>query len=71
MDYPDNGCEYSPRCTQCPLRQCRYDDPHGRKRQERAQRKKRAKGMRQRGYTVTQIANRLEVSERTAHRLLK
>jgi hypothetical protein len=26
-DYCDTGCEFAPRCTRCPLRRCKDDDP--------------------------------------------
>ena len=28
-DYRDTGCDLSPSCLQCPLPQCRYDEPGG------------------------------------------
>ena len=30
--YEDTGCEVSPSCLNCPLPQCKYDDPDGSKR---------------------------------------
>ena len=27
--YVDDGCEVSPKCLECPLPLCRYDDPQG------------------------------------------
>ena len=27
MHYADDGCEASPHCLQCPLPQCKHDDP--------------------------------------------
>lgn len=27
MDYSDDGCDYAPKCLECPLPACRYDNP--------------------------------------------
>ena len=38
--FPDTGCDVSTRCLECPLPQCRYDDPFWyqlRRRQQRDQ----------------------------------
>lgn len=32
LDYPDTGCNLAPRCLDCPLPRCRYDEPGGARR---------------------------------------
>ena len=32
LDYHDTGCELAPRCLDCPLPRCRYDQPGGARR---------------------------------------
>ncbi|MCS7206788.1 MAG: helix-turn-helix domain-containing protein [Dehalococcoidia bacterium] len=72
--YRDEGCEVSPACLQCPLPQCKYDDPEGYRRwlaQQREARDRQIWEVRQReGLTVPQLAQRFGVSQRTVFRAL-
>ena len=74
--YRDDGCEVSPSCLSCPLPRCKYDyDEEGRKgwlqRRAREKRAQQVMGARSRGETVSQLARRFNVSERTIHRIIK
>ncbi len=70
--YPDEGCEFSETCLNCPLPVCIYDEPRGK---HRLLRKKRANEMTQLyakgGKTVRELARIYKVSRRTVQRTLK
>ena len=69
--YKDNGCEVSPTCLQCPLPQCKYDNPGWLQRQVRQQRDEEVLEVkRSRGLTVPQLAQHFGVSQRTVHRIV-
>ncbi len=69
--YKDNGCEVSPSCLQCPLPQCKYDNPGWLQRQVRQQRDGEVLEVkRSRGLTAPQLAQHFGVSQRTVHRIL-
>ena len=72
MSYHDTGCEVSPSCLQCPLPQCKYDDPlwyQQLKRQGRDQEILVAHA--EEGATVFKLAERFQLSPRTIHRALR
>lgn len=70
--YHDDGCEVAPRCLECPLPQCKYDNPRWYQVEMRRRRDQRVlKAHRTRGLSVTQLAHRFAVSERTVHRILR
>ena len=67
---PDRGCEVAPKCLECPLPQCKYDDPAGYLRQQRHQRDTRMfEEMKQRGLTFVEVAKLYGVAERTVYRI--
>ncbi len=69
--YHDKGCNVSPSCLHCPLRQCRHDDPGWLRREGRAQRDTQVLHARRReGATILELARRYSISERTVHRIL-
>ena len=69
--YRDGGCEVSPSCLRCPLRQCKYDDPGWLQRERRGQRDNQVLQVRrQEGVTVPELARRFAISQRTVHRIL-
>lgn len=70
--YRDDGCEVAPRCLQCPLPQCKYDDPGWLQRQQRQRRDSEVLAVRvKERLTVPQLARRFAVSQRTVFRILK
>ena len=69
-EYEDTGCEVSPSCLNCPLPQCKYDDPIGFRRSRRLARDLEVlTAMRVEGLTVEQAAKRFSVTVRTVYRI--
>lgn len=69
--YKDEGCELCPTCLNCTLPLCKYDDPRGEQVQLRRERNEAMRDARDReGLAVWQVAERFEVCERTAWRVL-
>ncbi|MFY9812580.1 MAG: helix-turn-helix domain-containing protein [Dehalococcoidales bacterium] len=70
--YPDEGCEFSESCLNCPLPVCIYDEPRGK---HRLLRKKRVNEMTQLyakdGKSIRELARIYKVSRRTVQRTLK
>lgn len=70
--YRDDGCEVSPRCLNCPLPRCKYDDPG---QVQRAQRQRRDQQVvaahEEERLTVPELARRFAVSQRTVFRILQ
>jgi hypothetical protein len=66
--YRDTGCEFSPRCLECPLPACRYDMPP--KRAGMYLRALQVLPLVGRGRTIAQLADDIGVSRRTMFRLL-
>lgn len=70
--YEDTGCEVSPSCLNCPLPQCKYDDPLWFQRNRRlAQDLRMITTMRSEALTVEQAAERFSVTVRTIFRVLR
>ena len=70
--YRDEGCEVSPSCLRCPLPQCKYDDPGWFQRQKRSERDGEVlAALRESGLSVTQVASRFTLSQRTVFRILR
>ena len=70
--YRDDGCEVSPSCLQCPLPQCKYDDPVWFQRQKHKERDRGVvAALREGGLSVSEAAARFELSQRTIFRILK
>jgi hypothetical protein len=70
LSYNDDGCEVSPRCLECPLPQCKYDDPGW---YQEELRRKRDDGVLEaywRGLNAGEVAEQFGVSARTVHRIL-
>jgi len=67
---PDTGCEVAPKCLECPLPQCRWDDPAGYYRQMRQQKDARIlEEMKQRNLSVDEVAMLFGVTTRTIFRV--
>lgn len=68
--YQDRGCEISPSCLDCPLPQCRYDDPVWFQRYRRMERDRVVwEAMQREGLPVTEAAERFSVTVRTIFRI--
>ena len=71
FSYRDTGCEVSPSCLQCPLPQCKYDDPIWYQRYRRQGRDHQVWQLYlNEGATVFDLAQRFGISPRTIHRVL-
>ena len=70
--YEDTGCEVSPSCLNCPLPQCKYDDPGWFQRHRRIARDLKVwSTMRSEGLTVEEAAERFSVTVRTVFRIMR
>ena len=70
--YEDTGCEISGSCLNCPLPQCKYDDPVWFQRNRRLARDFNVlTAMRGDNLTVEEAAERFSVTERTIFRILR
>ena len=70
--YRDAGCELSSSCLECPLPQCKYDNPLLGRRKKRAERDRDVvDAFRQEGLTAPQVAARFDMSQRTVFRIIK
>ena len=70
--YKDTGCEVSPKCTLCPLVQCKYEDLAAYNREQAAVRHRRiSEAVQAEGLTVVQVQQRFNVGKRTVWRALK
>ena len=66
----DTGCEVAPKCLECPLPQCRYDDPGWFQRHKNDERDRGIiSALRQDGLSVTQAVYRFGISRRTVVRI--
>ena len=70
--YEDTGCEASDSCLDCPLPQCRYDDPEWYHRNRRLAKDFRlVHAMHRESLTVEQAAERFSITKRTVFRVLQ
>ena len=70
--YEDTGCEVSFSCLNCPLPQCKYDDPAWFQRQQRFSKDlKVLTTMRLENLTVEEAAERFSVTVRTVFRIMR
>ena len=70
--YEDTGCEVAGSCLNCPLPQCKYDDPAWFQRNRRLARDfKIWSAMQQFDLTVEEAAERFEVTVRTIFRIMR
>ena len=69
-DIPDLGCEAAPKCLECPLPQCKHDDPAA---YQRCQRQRmdaaRIATMDRENLTVAEAAERFNITIRTVFRI--
>ena len=72
VHYEDTGCEVSTSCLECPLPQCRYDDPVWYQQYKRLTRDFRVCSIIQsEGLTADQAAKRFSVTVRTIFRIMQ
>ena len=70
--YPDEGCEFSESCLNCPLPLCVYEEPNGRQRLIKETRNMKIAGMYiHEGKSTEELAEIFGVSQRTVQRILK
>ena len=70
--YEDTGCEVSESCLNCPLPQCKYDDPIWFQRHRRMARDLRVwSAMQMESLTVEEAAARFSVTVRTVFRIMR
>ncbi|MAU24555.1 helix-turn-helix domain-containing protein [Chloroflexi bacterium] len=66
----DDGCEYSKSCLDCPLTLCKYDDPILDNSKSKNNRNIIISNMKKTNMTNKDIAETLNISTRTVHRVL-
>ena len=71
LHYNDTGCEVFSSCLECPLPQCKYDDPSWYHQFKQDSRDEAILDTYKNGLTVFQVASRFNVSSRTIHRALR
>jgi hypothetical protein len=72
FNHPDRGCEVHPRCLECPLPACKYDDLAGYRRQlRRSQDLQIFRAVVRRRFSQVQAADHFGVSRRTVQRVLQ
>ena len=70
--YRDTGCEIAPSCLQCPLPQCKYDNPRLARREKRSERDRQVvTAFRHGGMSALQVAALFGMSQRTVFRIIK
>ena len=68
--YRDEGCDLFPSCLNCPLPQCRYDGPE-RRQVVKELRNEEVIRLHDEGETISQLAQRYQVSTRTIYRIVR
>lgn len=66
--YRDTGCQYAPKCLECPLPDCKYDGPRAAQDEARARRRQQIQRWHNRGLSVAAIAKRMKCGTRTVYR---
>ena len=70
--YEDTGCEVSPSCLNCPLPQCKYDDPTWFQKHRRIARDMKVwSTMQAESLSVEEAAERFSVTVRTVFRMMR
>ena len=70
--YDDTGCEVSSSCLNCPLPQCKYDNPSWFQKHRRIARDLKVwSTMRSENLTVEEAAERFSVTVRTVFRIIR
>lgn len=70
FNYPDLGCEFSPRCVDCPLERCRYDMSASMvKHMKVLQRWDEIESLVNQGISIPRVAIQVGISPRTIYRI--
>ena len=67
----DDGCEVHPRCLECPLQMCRYDDPKWYKQWLRQKHIQKVMDRKQEGASVNELVMEFSVTPRTIFRMVR
>ena len=65
----DDGCEVYPRCLECPLQMCRFDDPKWYKQWLRQKKVQEVIDKREQGTTINELALEFSITPRTVFRM--
>ena len=68
--YRDDGCEVAPRCTECPLERCRYDEPNGLMTVRMRERNAQIIALQRTGATVKELTQHFGLGRRAMFRVL-
>ena len=69
---PDTGCDVAPRCLECPLPACKYDDPAAyRQATQRNLDRLVRQARHDTGLGAARLGRQFGVSERTVYRILQ
>ena len=68
--YRDNGCEVAPKCTACPLPECRYEGPGGIRAILNAERNPQIIALRRDGVSIEELSERFGLAQRSVLRVL-
>lgn len=72
MSYRDEGCELAPRCLDCPLPRCKYDEPGGARRLVTERRDEAlVETWRRERPPIHELARRYGISRRSVFRILR
>lgn len=71
LEYRDTGCSLAPRCLDCPLPRCRYDEPGGARRLLTETRDAEIVVARQQGLPINALARQYGLSRRSVFRILR
>lgn len=69
-EYQDEGCDLFPSCLNCPLPQCRYDEPQRRQMSKQLRNKEIMRLHQKEGTGIKELADRFGVSKRTVYRII-
>ena len=67
--YKDTGCDLHPKCLECPLPMCKYDDPDRRVPMRRDVRDAQIIDLLAQGVKIPNVAAEVGTSERTVYRI--
>lgn len=69
--YPDEGCEFSPSCLECPLPRCILDEPGTRRQLKKRNRNEQIIRRFKKGESISDLAKAFGISKRTIQRAVR
>ena len=63
---PDKGCEYAPKCLECPFERCRYDEAYMNRKSRNVEMINLVKS----GKSVAEVSSEFKVSRRNIYRII-